>query len=82
MRCEYGPMAWAGWAYRRVAFLWNYPASMNLFCIAAVVDAIRLASGASSPLALPIFAGAFAATVAAKQVANAIRLLHRPLWDA
>ena len=77
-----GVLAVAAWAYRRIGFLWNYPASMNLFCLAAGLDAIRLASGASSALALPVFAGAFAASVAAKQIANAIRLLHRPLWDA
>ena len=77
-----GILALAAWAYRRIAFLWNYPASMNLFCLAAGVDAVRLATGASAALALPLFAGAFAATVAAKQIANAFRLLHRPLWDA
>jgi hypothetical protein len=34
------------------------------------------------PLALPLLAGAFAATVTIKQIANALRLLRRPLWDA
>jgi phosphatidylglycerophosphate synthase len=73
----------AGWAYRRISFLWNYPASMNLFCAAALVDVVRfLAAGETEALVLPVFAGAFAATVAVKQVTNAVRLLNRSLWQA
>jgi phosphatidylglycerophosphate synthase len=72
-----------GWVYRRLSFLWNYPASMNLFCLAAGADVIRFTLGnEGGPLALPLLAGAFAATVTVKQIANALRLLRRPLWDA
>lgn len=68
-------------AYRRMRFLWNYPASMNLFCIALLIDVIRLAiNGAAGPLVLPAFAGAFALTLAAKQMVNAIRLLRPAVW--
>jgi phosphatidylglycerophosphate synthase len=71
------------WVYRRLSFIWNYPASMNLFCLAAGADAVRFASdGKAAPLVLPLLAAAFAATVTLKQVANAIRLLERSLWEA
>jgi phosphatidylglycerophosphate synthase len=73
----------AGWIYRRLAFVWNYPASMNFFCLAALADVGRFAiGGQQAPLVLPLFAGAFAATATVKQVASALRLLRRPLWEA
>jgi phosphatidylglycerophosphate synthase len=69
------------WAYRRVAFLWAYPASMNLFCIALGIDAALLAVGAErAPTALPALTAAFLVTLAVKQLANAIKLLDRRHW--
>jgi phosphatidylglycerophosphate synthase len=71
------------WLYRRVAFLWNYPASMNLFSLALLVDAARLGSGDSvRPLALPALAGVFAGTLALKQLANAVRILRADSWKS
>jgi phosphatidylglycerophosphate synthase len=71
------------WLYRRVSFVWNYPASMNLFCVAILIDATRLTLDiAAEPLVLPIFAALFAVTLAAKQVMNAMRLLDRSHWEA
>jgi phosphatidylserine synthase len=75
------PLAILYWLYRRVAFVWNYPASMNLFCLALLADAARMTFGAAArPLVLPIFAGAFAGTLAAKQLANAVRILRSGSW--
>lgn len=70
------------WLYRRVAFLWNYPASMNLFCLALLADAARFAADAeATPLLLPAFGAVFSITLALKQIANALRLLlDRRLW--
>ena len=69
------------WLYRRIAFLWNYPASMNLFCIALLADAARMgADDAARPLVLPIFAAIFAATLVVKQTANAFRILTSESW--
>jgi len=73
-------MARAYWMYRRIAFLWNYPASMNLFCLALLADGVRLLSGAPEPLALPILAAGFAVTLAAKQLANAARIFRTEKW--
>jgi phosphatidylglycerophosphate synthase len=71
------------WLYRRIAFLWNYPASMNLFCIALLADAVRMtASEGARPLILPLFAACFTGTLAAKQVANALRILATESWKA
>lgn len=68
-------------AYRAVAFIWDYPASMNLFCVALAGDAIRFAiDGGAEPLVLPAFAGAFAITLFLKQITNALRLLSPRLW--
>jgi phosphatidylglycerophosphate synthase len=70
------------WFYRQVAFLWNYPASMNLFCIALSIDAVRmLVNAADPPVALPVFAGGFVLTLALKQLLNALRLLGRSPWE-
>jgi phosphatidylglycerophosphate synthase len=78
-----GVGAQAYWLYRQGRFVWNYPASMNLFCLALLIDAIRFASDAdASALVLPAFAGAFAVTLAAKQFVNAFRLLRGELWTA
>jgi phosphatidylglycerophosphate synthase len=75
------PLAVLYWLYRRVAFLWNYPASMNLFCLALLADAGRLTlGGAERPLVLPVFAGLFAATLAGKQLVNAVRILGSDSW--
>jgi hypothetical protein len=77
-----GPGA-LGWVYRRVAFLWNYPASMNLFCLAALADAGRtIADPASRPLVVPGLFAAFGLTLALKQLANALRLLRASVWSA
>ena len=76
-----GPRAWLGHAYRRISFLWNYPASMNLFCVALAIDAARLLAGEPGPLAVPITFLVFGTTLAAKQVAHAARLLVRTDWS-
>ena len=69
-------------AYRRAAFVWNYPASMNLFCIALLADAARSAvDGSAGPLVLPVFASVFIVTLAIKQFGNAARLLGRGPWS-
>ncbi len=70
------------WRYRRIAFLWNYPASMNLFCLALLADAALMTSGAADPLVLPAIAGLFAGTLAIKQMSNAVRLLGAQDWRA
>jgi hypothetical protein len=71
----------AYYAYRRVAFLWNYPASMNLFCLAILSDAVRfVATPGASPLVVPMLYLVFGTTRAAKQLANALRLLRRANW--
>lgn len=70
------------WLYRQVAFLWNYPASMNLFSLVLLADALRMANDpAAGPFVLPIFAGAFAVTLVLKQLTNAVRLLRPALWE-
>jgi len=75
------PGALLYWSYRRVAFVWAYPASMNLFCLALLADAARLWYDPSSePLVLPAFTAVFLATLALKQLTNAVRLLDRSLW--
>ena len=68
------------WLYARIAFIWNYPASMNLFCAALLVDALRGALGLPAPLAVPVVIAVFGATLALKQVVHAIRLLRREAW--
>ena len=71
------------WLYRWIAFLWNYPASMNLFCVALLVDLVRMgADDAARPLILPAFAALFVGTLAVKQVANALRILRSESWKA
>ena len=73
-------LAW--WLYRRLAFLWNYPAAMNAFCVFVVVDTARMLLGASGdPLILVSFGAIFLATLATKQLLNAVRLLRRDLWS-
>lgn len=70
------------WLYRRLSFIWNYPASMNLFCLALVADVLRFTLDPSAgPLVLPWFAAAFALTLGAKQLGNAYRLLAPSLWS-
>jgi phosphatidylglycerophosphate synthase len=68
------------WAYRLVAFGWNYPASMNLFCLALLVDVARLAAGAAGPLAVPVLIVLFGPSLALKQILHAILLLRRHDW--
>jgi phosphatidylglycerophosphate synthase len=72
--------AWLRWGYRRLAFLWNYPASMNLFSLVLVVDLFRYVAGASGALAVPALLLVFGPTLAAKQVLHAVRLLRAPDW--
>jgi phosphatidylglycerophosphate synthase len=67
-------------AYRRLSFLWNYPASMNLFCVALLVDSARFAAGAGTALAIPVLIALFGPSLAAKQVAHAVLLLRRRDW--
>ena len=74
-------LAWIGFAYRRLSFIWNYPASMNLFCVALIVDASRYLAGATDALAVPLLFLVFGPTLAAKQVAHAMRLLGRTDWS-
>ena len=67
--------------YRRVAFMWTYPAAMNLFCLALAGDAVRfLGNPDAEPFVLPWFAGTFAVTLAAKQLVNAARQLSPAIW--
>lgn len=66
--------------YRRVAFLWNYPASMNLFCVALLVDIARFGAGATSALAVPALIVFFGLSLAIKQIASALLLLRQPDW--
>lgn len=73
-------IAWSGWAYRRVNFLWNYPASMNVFCLALLADAVRAAAGAATPLAVPVAIALFGPSLAIKQTAHAVRLLRTSDW--
>jgi hypothetical protein len=76
------PRPWLVWAYRRIAFIWNYPASMNLFCVALAIDAVRAIGGGAGTgaLAVPVLIAIFGPTLAAKQVAHAIRLLRPSDW--
>jgi phosphatidylglycerophosphate synthase len=74
------PLGLAYWAYRRVAFLWEYPASMNLFCIALLADSIRMVLLQGVPLLLPTFTALFLGTLAIKQSANALRILASDQW--
>lgn len=67
-------VATAMWTYRRVSFLWEYPASMNLFSLALLADVVVLAGG-HEPLALPVLVACFLVTLLVKQVLNAVRLL-------
>lgn len=75
------PVSLAYYLYRRIAFLWNYPAAMNLFCIAILADAGRFATiPGAQPLVLPLLYLAFGPTLAVKQFGNALRLLRRANW--
>ncbi|MEA2520150.1 MAG: hypothetical protein QOF49_2230, partial [Chloroflexota bacterium] len=66
--------------YRRLSFLWNYPASMNLFCAALLIDVVRFAGGAATALAIPVLIALFGPSLAAKQIAHAVLLLRRRDW--
>ena len=74
------PVAWLAWLYRRAAFLWAYPASMNAFCVAILVDLARAGAGDPRPLAVPGLLAIFGPTLALKQLANALRLLRTGPW--
>jgi phosphatidylglycerophosphate synthase len=75
------PLSLAYYAYRRVAFLWNYPAAMNLFCVAILADAVRFAVvPGTAPLALPLLYLVFGPTRALRQFGNAVRLFRAPDW--
>ena len=77
-----GPRAWLAYGYRRLSFIWNYPASMNLFCLALLVDGARFLAGADAALAVPVTFLAFGPTLAVKQVIHAVRLLARTDWTS
>lgn len=67
--------------YQRVAFLWNYPASMNLFCLALAADCVRFGTTSGvDAFFVPWFAGVFAATLSLKQLVNAVRLASMAEW--
>ena len=76
------PRSLIGWAYRRVAFIWNYPAAMNLFCLALVVDVGRGIAGSPEALAVPALFAVFGPTLALKQIGHALRLLRSTDWRA
>ena len=67
-------------AYRSVAFLWNYPASMNLFCVALLVDSARFVTGAERAVAVPLLIVVFGPSLAVKQILHAVLLLRRRDW--
>ena len=70
-----------GGLYRRVAFMWNHPASMNLFCVVLLLDAAALAANVTArPVVLPAFFVVFGATLGLRQIAHAIRLLWAIDW--
>lgn len=68
------------WTYRRIAFAWNYPAAMNLFCIAALADVLLVLASIREPVVVPGFAAVFLVTLALKQLAAALLLLRSGLW--
>jgi phosphatidylglycerophosphate synthase len=75
------PAAVAYRLYRRLAFLWAYPAAMNLFCAALLLDVVAMAVDPSATsVALPVFTAGFLTSLAIKQTVNAIRLLDRRFW--
>lgn len=77
-----GPLQWGYYLYRRVAFIWNYPAAMNLFCLVALIDAARFAiQPGVEPLALPVMYAVFGSSRTVKQFANAVRLLKEADWS-
>ncbi|MCI0343878.1 MAG: CDP-alcohol phosphatidyltransferase family protein [Chloroflexi bacterium] len=76
------PIGLLAWLYRRLSFLWAYPASMNVFCLALVVDLVRAAAGDSAPLAVPGLLAIFGPTLAVKQIGNALRILQRGSWTS
>lgn len=80
------PLAWRSvsalrYAYRRISFIWNYPASMNLFCVALIADTARLVSGATAPLVVPALLVVFGLSLAIKQIAHALSLVSRADWS-
>lgn len=75
-----GVGSWLAWSYRRLSFLWNYPASMNLFCLALAIDIALALLRLPSPAAVPFLIAVFGVTLAAKQTAHALRLLARTDW--
>lgn len=66
--------------YDRSKFLWSVPASMNLFCVAIIVDCLRFVAGAGSALAVPTLIALFGPSLAVKQVLHALLLLRRQEW--
>jgi phosphatidylglycerophosphate synthase len=66
--------------YRGVAFVWNYPASMNLFCAALLLDIVRFVAGAEGALAVPVLIVLFGPSLAAKHILHAISVLRRKDW--
>ena len=74
--------ATVAWLYRRVSFIWNYPASLNLFTVALLIDVARGLAGATGALAVPALIAVFGPTLALKQFLHAIKLLGRSNWAA
>lgn len=66
--------------YDNAKFLWNVPASTNLFCLAIIVDCVRFLGGAGSALAVPVLFAVFGPSLALKQILHAVALLRRPDW--
>lgn len=75
---NFGDRVW--WLYRRLSFIWAYPALMNSYCVALIADAVRFAAGADEPIILPAFTALFLVTLALKQVGNAVNLLRSDFW--
>jgi len=67
--------------FRRVTFLWNYPASMNLFCVALLVDAAAQISGAiQAPVVVAAFYALFGSALVIRHLLHALRLLGHTDW--
>jgi phosphatidylglycerophosphate synthase len=69
------------WIYRRIEFMWNYPASMNIFCVAlafqVVLESVR---GRSTPV-VAVVGLVFLLTLAVKQLASALLHLKDARWS-
>lgn len=67
--------------FRRVTFLWNYPASMNLFSVALFVDAVAQISGViQAPVIIATFYALFGSALVIRHLLHALRLLGSTDW--